>query len=93
MRSKLSIVVALWQNVYQTPTIITSLTFDLNIETTLITSLHTHMVKNSGFRYKDTIDEGFGIFQRSDADCILNVGYNTKKKKIKKKREKCILKQ
>lgn len=42
------------------------------------------MVKNSGFRYKDTVDEGFGIFQRSDADCILNVGYNTKNKKNKK---------
>lgn len=36
------------------------------------------MVKNGRFRYEDTVDEGFGIFQRSDADCILNVGYNTK---------------
>lgn len=38
------------------------------------------MVKNSRFRYKDAVDEGFGIFPRSDADCILNVGYHAKKK-------------
>lgn len=39
------------------------------------------MVKYSRFGYKDTIDEGFGIFQRKDADCILNVCYDTTKKK------------
>lgn len=42
------------------------------------------MVKNSRFRYKDAVDEGFGIFPRSDADCILNVGYHAEKKCTKK---------
>lgn len=57
------------------------MTFNSNLETILIT---THVVKNSAFRYKDSVDEGLGIFQRNDADSILNVGYNTKNtKKIK----------
>lgn len=81
MQSNLHIVVAFFLNVYQTTTNIKSLTFISNIKTILIPLFHTYMVKNSGFRYKDTVDEGFGIFQRSDADCILNVGYNTKDKK------------
>lgn len=38
------------------------------------------MMKHSGFRYKVSIDKGFGIFQWSDTDCTLNVGYNTKDK-------------
>lgn len=42
------------------------------------------MVKHSGFRYKVSIDKSFGIFQWSDADCILNVGYNTKDKEKKR---------
>lgn len=50
------------------------------------------MVKNSRFRYKDTVDKGFGIFQRSDTDCILNVGYNTNKKKNKNKKSEMHLK-
>lgn len=41
------------------------------------------MVKHSRFRYKESIDKGFGIFQWNDADCILNVGYNTKDKEKK----------
>lgn len=42
------------------------------------------MVKHSGFRYKVSIDKGFGIFQWSDGDRILNVGYNTKDKEKKR---------
>lgn len=42
------------------------------------------MVQDSGFKDQVSINKGLGIFHGSDADSILDVGYNTKTNKQKK---------
>lgn len=47
----------------------------------------TYMMKDSRFRYEDSINKCFGVFHRDEGDSTLDVGYNTKKNK---KNESCI---
>lgn len=45
----------------------------------------THMMQDSGFRYKVSINKGLGVVHGSDADSVLDVCYNTETyKKIHK---------
>lgn len=44
----------------------------------------TYMLQDSGFRYKVSINKGFTVFHRSNADRTLDVGYDTAVEKKKK---------